>query len=184
MHRMAQGVARRVFTKERSSTCHHVSHCSLSLHTSNSSSLSSVSTSSLISSPPLSWSSSSIIELFLSFECLYIFSHFFTSSILVIILHVGGTAESTADPQIEECCTVAIHNPLTGYEPNQLDNSDYSETCAVIFQNESVDIDTEPSHSCDAELDDELIGKALSLPLLIQEREEPANGRQAYHSHE
>ena len=51
-------------------------------------------------------------------------------------------------------------------------------------QNESVDIDTEPSYSCDAELDDELVGKALSSPLFIQEREEPANRRQAYHSNE
>ena len=79
---------------------------------------------------------------------------------------------------------LAIHNPLTGYEPNQLDNLTYSETFAAIFQNESVDIDTEPSYSCDAELDDELVGKALSSPLFIQEREEPANLRQTYHSHE
>ena len=83
---------------------------------------------------------------------------------------------------------MAIFNRLTGYEPNQLDNqldnSDYSETYAVIFQNESVDIDTEPSYSCDAELDDEIIGKALSSPLFTQEREEPANLRQTYHSHE
>ena len=54
----------------------------------------------------------------------------------------------------------------------------------MIIQEESVDIDTEPSYSCDAELDDEIIGKALSSPLFIQERQEPANGRQAYHSHE
>ena len=54
----------------------------------------------------------------------------------------------------------------------------------MIFQDESGDIDTEPSYSCDAELDDEIIGKALSSPLFIQEREEPANRRQAYHSHE
>ena len=33
-------------------------------------------------------------------------------------------------------------------------------------------------------LDDEIIEKALSSPLFIQEREEPANLRQAYHSHE
>ena len=79
---------------------------------------------------------------------------------------------------------MAIHNPLTGYEPNQLDNSDYSENYAAIFQDESVDSDTEPSYSCDAELDDETIGKALSSPLLIQEREEPANLRQTCHSHE
>ena len=79
---------------------------------------------------------------------------------------------------------MAIYNPLTGYEPNQLDNFDYSEASAAIFQDESVDIDTELSYSCDAELDDELIGKALSSPLFIQEREEPANLRQTYHSHE
>ena len=79
---------------------------------------------------------------------------------------------------------MAIHNPLTGYEPNLLDNFDYSETSAVNVQDESGDIDTEPSYSCDAELDDELIGKALSSPLFIQEREEPANLRQACHSYE
>ena len=77
-----------------------------------------------------------------------------------------------------------IHNPLTGYEPNLLDNFDYSETSAAILQDESGDIDTEPSYSCDAELNDEIFGKALSSPLLIQEREEPANLRLAYHFHE
>ena len=79
---------------------------------------------------------------------------------------------------------MAIHNPLTGYEPSQLDNFDYSEASAAIFQDEPVDIDTELSYSCDAELDDELIGKALSSPLFTQEREEPANLRQAYHTRE
>ena len=79
---------------------------------------------------------------------------------------------------------MAIHNPLTGYEPKLLDNFDYSETSAAIFQDESRDVDTEPSYSCDADLDDEMIGKALSSPLFIEEREEPANLRQAYHSHE
>ena len=79
---------------------------------------------------------------------------------------------------------MAIHSPLTGYEPKQLDNFDYSETSAMISQDESGDIDTEPSYSCDAQLDDEIIRKALSSPLFIQEREEPANLRQAYHSHE
>ena len=29
---------------------------------------------------------------------------------------------------------MAIHNPLTGYGPNVLDNFDYSETSATIFQ--------------------------------------------------
>ena len=77
-----------------------------------------------------------------------------------------------------------MYNPLTGYGPTQLDNFDDSETSAAIFQDESVDIDIEPSYSCDAELDDELIGKALSSPLFIQERELLANLRQIYHSHE
>ena len=54
----------------------------------------------------------------------------------------------------------------------------------MIFQDESGDIVTEPSYSCDTELDGDIIGKALSSPLFIQEREEPANLRQAYHSHE
>ena len=79
---------------------------------------------------------------------------------------------------------MAIYHPLTGYEPNVLDDFHYSETSAMNFQDESGDIDTEPKYSCDAELDDETIGKALSSPLFIQERQEPANRRQAYHSHE
>ena len=53
---------------------------------------------------------------------------------------------------------MAIYNHLTDYEPNlldnQLDNFDYSEASAAIFQDESVDMDTELSYSCDAELDD------------------------------
>ena len=72
----------------------------------------------------------------------------------------------------------------TGFEPNVIDNFDYSETFSAIFQNESVDIETEPSYSFDAKLVDELIRKALSSPLFTQEREEPANLRQTYHSHD
>ena len=79
---------------------------------------------------------------------------------------------------------MAMYNTLTSYEPNQLDNFNFSETSAAIFQDESVDIDTEPSYSCDAKLNDELIGKAPASPLFIQEREVPANLRQTYHSHE
>ena len=92
--------------------------------------------------------------------------------------------KSPVHPQNEEYGPVTIQNHLTGYEHNQLDNFDYSETKTAIFQNESVDIDTEPSYLCDVELDEELLGKALSSPLFIQEREEPANVRQTYHSHE
>ena len=54
----------------------------------------------------------------------------------------------------------------------------------MIFQEESGDKDTEPSYLCDAELDNETIGKAQSSPLFIQERRESAERRQAYHSYE
>ena len=74
---------------------------------------------------------------------------------------------------------MAMYNPLTGYEPKLLDDFDHSETSAMIFQGESGDIDTEPSYLCDAELDDETIGKALFSPLSIQERQEPADRRQS-----
>ena len=84
----------------------------------------------------------------------------------------------------EECCPLAKNHSLTGYEPNVFDDFHYSETSAVIFQDESGDKDTEPSYLCDVELDDETIGKALPSPLFIQEREEQADQRQAYHSNE
>ena len=87
------------------------------------------------------------------------------------------------DPQNEEYGPVAKTTSSTGYEPNLIDIFDYSETYTAIFQNESVDVDTEPSYSFNAELDDELIRKALSSPLFTQEREESANMR-TYHSHE
>ena len=54
----------------------------------------------------------------------------------------------------------------------------------MIFQEESGDKETEPSYLWYAELDDETIGKALSSPLFIQEREEPVNRRQTYDSFE
>ena len=79
---------------------------------------------------------------------------------------------------------MAIYHPPTGYEPNVIDDFHCSQTAEIIFQDESSDIDTEPSYSCDAELDDETIGKALSSPLFIQEREEPADWRRVYHSYE
>ena len=75
--------------------------------------------------------------------------------------------KATALTQNEEYCPLAIYNPLTGYEPKHPDNFNHSETSTMIFQDESGDIDTEPSYSCDAELDDEIIGKALSSPLFI-----------------
>ena len=79
---------------------------------------------------------------------------------------------------------MAEFTPLTGCEPKLLDDFHYSETTEIIFRDESSDKDVVPSYLFDAELDDETIGKALSSPLFIQEREEPADRRQAYHSFE
>ena len=126
MHRNGLKVLHDVSCKKSvSSTCYHVSDCSLSLFALISSSLSSVSTFCPFSSSPLSWTSSSMSS-------------------------KPPSTKSIARPQNEEYCPVVIYNPLTGYEPNQLDNSDCAETSALIFQHESVDIDTEPSYSCDA----------------------------------
>ena len=63
---------------------------------------------------------------------------------------------------------MAMYHPPKGFEPNVLDDFHYSEIGAMIFQDESGDIDTDPSYSCDAELDDETIGKALSSPLFFR----------------
>ena len=74
--------------------------------------------------------------------------------------------------------------PLTGYEPRLPDDFHFSETAENFFRDESGDIDTELPYLFAAELDDETIGKALSSPLFIQERGEPADRRLAYHSFE
>ena len=55
-------------------------------------------------------------------------------------------------------------------------------TISTIFQGQSSN--TVPSYLFDTELDEETIGRALSSPLFIQEREELADRRQAYHSFE
>ena len=126
-------------------------------------------------------------DLFLSLFCVSTFCPFSTPPLFCSSSSMWSkppSIEPNAHTQNEEYCSVAIHNRLTGHEPKQLDNSDNSETYAVIFQNESVDIDTEPSYPCDAELDDEIIGKALSSPLFFLEREEPADRRQASLSHD
>ena len=111
----------------------------------------------------------------LSFSC---FSLLFTSSLFypTCTLTCTPSSLSTAPRETtaalspsEEYCTLAIYHPRTGYEPNVLDD----------FL-----LDTKPSYLCDAELDEETIRKALSSPLFIQEREEPVDRRQAYHSHE
>ena len=91
----------------------------------------------------------------------------FERSLLVLVLSSSSPSRAymfsltstcsltTALTHNEEYCTMAKNHPLTGYEPNVLDDYHYSETSAAIFQDESGDMDTEPSYSCDAELDDE-----------------------------
>ena len=113
------------------------------------------------SSPPSSLSSSSS-----------------TSSASQVALPINKHCD---EPQNEECGSVAETTSST--EPNVNDNFDYSETYTAIFQDKSVDVDTEPSYSFDVELDDELIRTAPSSPLFTQEREESENLRQTYHSH-
>ena len=91
---------------------------------------------------------------------------------------------TTAPPPTEESCTLAEFTPHTGYKPKLFDDFHFSETTEIIFQEQSGDKDTVPSYLREVELDDETIGKALSSPQFIQEREEPADRRQAYHSYE
>ena len=60
-----------------------------------------------------------------------------------------ASRELTAAPSHnEEYCPMAKYHPPTGHEPNVLDDFHYSETSAMIFQDESGDIDTEPSYLC------------------------------------
>ena len=89
---------------------------------------------------------------------------------------------TTGTQPTEESGPLAENTSLTGYEPKLPDDFHYSETTEIFFRDESSD--TVPSYWFDAELDDETIGRALYSPLFIQEREEPANRGQAYHSFE
>ena len=72
----------------------------------------------------------------------------------------------------EESGPLTEFTPLTGYEPKLLDDFHHSETAEIISRDESSDKDTVPSQLFDAEHDDETIGKALTSPLFIQERED------------
>ena len=82
----------------------------------------------------------------------------------------------------EELGTLAENNPLTGYEPKFFDAYHFSETTEIFIQESSSD--SRPSNLHDLENDDYTIGRALSSPLFIQKREEPACRRQACHSPE
>ena len=89
----------------------------------------------------------------------------------------GGQIPSLCTLANEDLGTLAEYDPLTGYEPN-----DYhiSEATELYIQESSV----ENGSPNDVEYDDATIGKALSSPLFIQEREDDACRRRAYHSQE
>ena len=75
---------------------------------------------------------------------------------------------------------MADNNPLTGYEPNFIDNYQISETTEISIQESSSD--SRPWNLHDTEISDYTIGRALSSPLFTQDREDPASRRQACHS--
>ena len=117
-----------------------------------------------------------------SFHCL---SLSFTSSwTLTSTFSSSMWMSSERDPLCtspnEESGPLANNAPFTGYEPNFSDDFHYSETTEIFLQEQSSDI--RPSHLHDSEISDDTIGRALSSPLITQEREEPSDRRQGYHS--
>ena len=92
---------------------------------------------------------------------------------------VGSGRSTLCASANEELGTLADNNPLTGYEPNVLDNYQISETTEIFIQESSSD---SSSNLHDWEISDNTIGRALSSPLFTQEREDPASRGQAYHS--
>ena len=68
----------------------------------------------------------------------------------------------------EDLGTLAENYPLTGYEPNDIDNYHISETTEIFIQESSSD--SRPSNLHDLEIDDYTIGRALSSPLFTQDQ--------------
>ena len=81
----------------------------------------------------------------------------------------------------EQLGTFADNTPLTGYEPNVLDNFHISETTEIFFIQESSSYNR-PSNLHDVEFDHYTIERTLSSLVFTQEREDPASRRQDYHS--
>ena len=95
---------------------------------------------------------------------------------------VGSERSTLCASANEESGTLADNTPLTVHEPKIFDDYLFSETTEIFIQESSSD--SKPSYLRDLEISDDTIGKALSSPLFIQEREDPASRRQAYHSPE
>ena len=118
-----------------------------------------------------------------------LYSAFFTVSRIflfillfcIFIFHVGWFDEKSHAyfrEWGEESRTSAENNPLRSYEPNFIDNYHISETTEISIQESSSE--SKPSNLHDSEFDDYTIGRARASP--FQEREDPANRGQVYHS--
>ena len=82
---------------------------------------------------------------------------------------------SLCTPANEDLGTLAEHDPLTGYEPNDYHISEATEPCIQESSGENGSLN-------DLEYDDVTIGMVLTSPLFTQEREDDASRRRAYHS--
>ena len=97
--------------------------------------------------------------------------------IFIFISHVGRFGEVFLCASANEVLgTLADNTPLTGYQPNVLDNFHISETTELLVQESSSD--SRPSNLHDLEID----GRPLSSPLFTREREDDASRRQAHRS--
>ena len=107
-----------------------------------------------------------------SLPCFLSIFHFFFLKLdfYLCLFHVDvlGTRSPVHFAQWGVCC-----------EPNFFDNYHHSETTEILIQEQSSD--TMPSYLHDLEFDDHTIGRALSSPLITQEREEPTGRKQADH---
>ena len=107
---------------------------------------------------------------FLCLSCLYVLSHFYLFSVLNFNSHnienvEHQTQSAPAKWGVLHRGDIQPSHMLRDQTVRQLR---LLRGFCIDLQAETGDIDTELSYSCDAELDDELIGKALSSPLFIQ----------------
>ena len=120
------------------------------------------------------------LALFLSVCFSYPF--FYLNLVLNLFLHVVDARAITGNPSTEESGTLAENNPLTGYEPNFIDNYQISETTEIFIWESSSDSSPQ---TC-------MTWRSMTTPSAerslhhcsLPEREDTASRRQAYHSSE
>ena len=87
-----------------------------------------------------------------------------------------------------ECGSIAITNPLTGYEPNLFDIPEDFEGLDTIFRGANLtqlsNCDMDSNKPVTTEVGDEDLRNAVASPLLTQESGERADVTQTYHSNE